>query len=285
MAEFYFPPEWADAPEPPPPPVDADRIEGLANRFIAASQDALHSAPDAFFSKAGADAVEGAPIVVEQLSGLRDATLDLARDEFERQALADRLERYHRVARDDMDRHVAEQRQGLARQVIADRQALNLRAAGLKHNEDVLPGLAEAHATAAQSLAQLDGVPEEPAMQAARSAIWRGAIDQRLADGQGARALDLFERAKDVLVPADQRALEVPLQVARTDAAADTWIAREQAKPGEPLVVWSPRRRRDTDGRRKAKATAAVILCQGTPLGAWTDKEIVESLCRSTQSL
>jgi hypothetical protein len=175
--------------------------------------------------------------VAEQLSGLRDATLDLARNEPERQALADRLERYHSVARDDIDRHVAAQRQVMVRQTIGDRQALNLRAAGLRHNEDVLLGLAGAHAQAARALARLDGMPEEPAMAAARSAVWRSAIDQRLADGEEARALDLFERAKDVLVPADQRALEVPIQAARTDLAADQWIAREVGKDGEPLSV------------------------------------------------
>ena len=115
MANFVWPDWLPTAPELPPSPIDADRIEGFANRLIAASQDALHNAPDALFGKSGADAVEAAPAVVAQLSGLRDATLDLARDEPERQALADRLERYHRVARDDIDRHVAEQRQGLAR--------------------------------------------------------------------------------------------------------------------------------------------------------------------------
>jgi len=252
MAEFSFPSWWADAPESPPP-VDADRIEGLANRFIATSQDALHNAPDALFGKSGADAVEAAPVVAAQLSDLRDATLDMAHDEHERQALADRLERYHRVTLDDIDRHVTEQRNVLARQTIADRQALNLRAAGLEHNEDVLPGLAGAHAQAAQALALLDGLPEEPVMQAARSAVWRGAIDQRLADGQGARALDLFERAKDHLVPADQRALEVPLQAARTDAAADQWIEREANKDGEPLAA---RVQADTGLSPAEKATA-----------------------------
>ena len=112
-----------------------------------------------------------------------------------------------------------------------------LHAASLNHNEDALSGLAEANASAARSLAQLDGLPEEPAMQAARSAIWRGAIDQRLADGEGARALNLFAQAKGALVPADQRALEVPIQAARTDAAADAWIVRETANEGEPLAV------------------------------------------------
>src|SRR5258708_4776601 len=105
MAEFVWPDWLPTAPELPPPPVDADRIEGLTNRFIAASQAALHTAPDALFGKSGADAVEAAPAVTAQLSDLRDATLDLARDEPERQALADRLDRYHSVALDDIDRH------------------------------------------------------------------------------------------------------------------------------------------------------------------------------------
>jgi hypothetical protein len=237
MAEFVWPDWLPTAPELPPPPVDPHRIEGFTNRFIAASQDALHTAPDGLFGKSGADAIEAAPVVAAQLSDLRDATLELARDEPERQALADRLERYHHVSLDDIDRHVAEQRQVLARQTIAERQALNLRAAGLRHNQDTLHGLAEANASAAQALAQLEGMPEEPAMQAARSAVWRSAIDQRLADGEGARALALFERAKEHLVPGDQRVLEVPIQAAKTGAAADAWITREQAKPGDPLMV------------------------------------------------
>ena len=96
-------------------------------------------------------------------------------------------------------------------------------------------------------------MPEEPAMQAARSAVWRGAINQRLADGEGARALDLFEQAKGTLVPADQRALEVPMEAARTEAAADQWIAREAGKDGEPLAT---RLQADTGLSPTEKATA-----------------------------
>jgi hypothetical protein len=239
-ADFAFPDWWASAPEPPPPappPVDADRIEGQVNRFIAAKQDALHDAPDAFLRRTGADAVDGAPGVIARLSQVRDTMLDQASNDQERAALGPRLAANLAVAQDHINRHVAEQRDVLARQTIAERQALILQAAELKQNEDALGSLAEAHASAARSLARLDGVPEEPAMQAARSALWRSAIDQRLAAGEGARALGLFERAKGDLVPADQRALEVPIQAARTDAAADAWIARETAKEGEPLLV------------------------------------------------
>jgi len=74
MADFVWPDWLPTAPELPPPPVDPHRIEGLANRFIAASQDALHTGPDALVGKSGADAIEAAPAVAEQLSGLRDAT-------------------------------------------------------------------------------------------------------------------------------------------------------------------------------------------------------------------
>jgi len=48
MAEFYFPPEWLAA-AGPPPDVDPDRIEGLQNGFLAATHEALHTAPDAFY--------------------------------------------------------------------------------------------------------------------------------------------------------------------------------------------------------------------------------------------
>src|SRR5437660_8180563 len=97
MSANFNLPYWVPqaAPPPPPKPTDPDHIEGLTNRFIAASQAVLHLAPDAFYGKVGADAVDGAPGIGAQLSDLRDATLDLARDEHERRALADRLEPYH----------------------------------------------------------------------------------------------------------------------------------------------------------------------------------------------
>jgi len=71
---------------PPPelPDVDPDRLEGLHNGFLAATQEALHTNSDAFYRKTGQDAVEGLPALQEQLSQLRDAALDQAQDEGER---------------------------------------------------------------------------------------------------------------------------------------------------------------------------------------------------------
>jgi hypothetical protein len=66
----------------------------------------------------------------------------------------------------------------------------------------------------------------------------------------------------------------VPIQVARTDATADTWIAREQAKPGDPLVVrvqtdkdLSPAEKATTlakiEARDSAKESARVATVRG----------------------
>jgi hypothetical protein len=73
--QFVFP-DWAAQSDPPPAPptnVDPHRIGDLVNGFIAAKQDALFDAPDAFYRLSGADA--GAPATAERrLSRLRDAT-------------------------------------------------------------------------------------------------------------------------------------------------------------------------------------------------------------------
>jgi hypothetical protein len=49
-------PEWLVSADPPPPDtsgVDLHRVEDLVNRFIAAKQDALFDAPDAYYRTTG----------------------------------------------------------------------------------------------------------------------------------------------------------------------------------------------------------------------------------------
>jgi len=74
------------------PDIDPDRIEGLQNGFLAATQQALHTAPDAFYRTTGQEAVEGAPALQQRRSQLRDDTLAQAKDDNERAALAPRLD-------------------------------------------------------------------------------------------------------------------------------------------------------------------------------------------------
>src|SRR4051812_562076 len=240
--EFTFPDWLPREPVPPPPPVDDHRVEGLVNRFIAAKQEALFGAPDAFYRQEGADAVDGAPAIAERLQALRAATLEQARDDGERAALGPRLDAHIEDAMDGIDRHVGKQHKAWQRQVISERQTLIRRAAELEHDNDgKIGGLADVHASAAQELARLDGVsagsPEEATrLNAARSQILSTAIAQRIATAKNAQAVALFERVKDALTPADRRAFEVPIGAAADDAATDAWLQRERSKDGAPLV-------------------------------------------------
>ena len=245
MAAPFEIPEWLlpePSSSPPPPPVDDHRVEGLVNGFIAGKQDALFDAPDAYYRQQGRDAVDGAPAIVQRLQDLRTATLDRAHDDAERAALGPRLDAHIDDAMDGIGRHLDAQQQVLQRQIIATRQGLIQRAAALEHdNDDKIVGLAEAHASAAQERARLDGVApgsddEAAVLNAARSQILRTAIEQRIANAKGPQAISLYDRMTDTLTPADRRALEVPIGATRDDTATDAWLARESAADGPPLA-------------------------------------------------
>jgi hypothetical protein len=200
---FQFP-EWLlQASLPSTPPVDDHRVEALVNHFIAGKQEALFTAPDAFYRLRGHDAVQGRPAIDDWLQALRAATLDLARDDGERAALGVRLDLHIDDATNGIDRHVAKQRRVYQRQVGSERQALIQRAVELEHdNDDKILVLADANATAAAERARMDGAapgsPEEgAAILGARSGILRTAINERIANGKAVQAPTLFDRIKD----------------------------------------------------------------------------------------
>ncbi|HEY4169911.1 MAG TPA: hypothetical protein VGM96_24180 [Reyranella sp.] len=110
MSTAFQIPEWLFQAAPPPTPVDDHRVEALVNHFIAGKQEALFTAPDAFYRLEGGDAIQGQPAINDRLQVMRAATLDLARDDSERAALGPRLDLHIDDAADGIDRHVAEQR-------------------------------------------------------------------------------------------------------------------------------------------------------------------------------
>src|SRR5579883_3074784 len=124
MSTSFEIPSWLlrESPSPPPPPVDDHRVEDLVNNFIAGKQDALFNAPDAYYRTTGADAVDGAPAITQRLQDLRAATLDLARDDGERGALAPRLDAHMDDAMDGIGRYVAAQQAVRQRRIIATRR-------------------------------------------------------------------------------------------------------------------------------------------------------------------
>ena len=82
----------------------------MVNRFIAGKQEALFTAPDAFYRLEGAEALQGRPTIAHRLLALRTATLEQARNDSERSALDGRLDLQLDDAMDGIDRHVTEQR-------------------------------------------------------------------------------------------------------------------------------------------------------------------------------
>ena len=253
-------PDWLIPTDDPPPDtsaVDPHRVEDLVNRFIAGKQDALFTGPDAHYRTTSGDAVRRLPYITNRLTDLKNEQLagplpyypqssaGLVPENLiqpltdgDRAALGERLDAHIADAMDGINRHITAQRDVFNRQTIAERQRLIQRAATLEHNnDDKLAGLAEAHASAAQELARMNGEPKAAAMDAARSAIWRTAIDQHLANGNGPQAIDLFDRMKDQLAPGDQRHLEMPIQHAALNRTADQWIDRERPAPGESLLT------------------------------------------------
>lgn len=235
-------PEWLPAPEAPPSSVDDYRIEAMVNGFIAGKQEALFTAPDAFYRLQAADAVEGRPAIAQRLLDLQTATLGQARDDAERAALARRLDLHLGDAMDGIDRHVAGQRRVHQRQVLSQRQALILRAAELEHdNDNKIAGLAEANASAAIEGARMDGIAptsseELSTAQKARSQVLRTAISERIANRKGLQALTLFDLVKGHLSAADLNRLTAPIEATRNEVAADTWLQQEATKPGPPLA-------------------------------------------------
>src|SRR3954471_3430873 len=108
MSTAFQLPEWLPVAEPPPsPPVDDHRVEGLVNRFIAGKQEALFTAPDAFYRLEGGDALDGQPALAQRLQDLRTSTLEQARDDSERAALGPRLNLHIDDAMDGAGRHVS----------------------------------------------------------------------------------------------------------------------------------------------------------------------------------
>ena len=126
MSTRFDIPEWLFQAAPPTPPADPYRVEALVNRFIAGKQEALFTAPDAFYRREAADAVDGAPAIGRRLQALRASILEQAADDGERAALGSRLDAHVEDALDGIGRHVANQRTTLERQFAEVKEAHNL---------------------------------------------------------------------------------------------------------------------------------------------------------------
>lgn len=217
-------------PDPPsPPPIDLrvareekiandTRVESELNKFIAAKQDALFEAPDAYFRRQGRDAVDGAPQAVQRLHGIKEGLLDGLANDYQRKRLSTALDAQMTLASDDIARHAGEQSKVWQRRVALDRIDLLAKEAALHHSDDALiDGAAIAAANAARAHARVDGSEidsdrENEAAATARSRVLSAAIQSRLDNGKASDAAALLDRTKELLDPAHATPLVVQLQ-------------------------------------------------------------------------
>ena len=207
---------------PPPPPIDPmvaredkiandTRVESELNRFIAAKQDALFTAPDAYYRKQGVDAVDSAPQAIQRLHEIKDALLDGLANDYQRKRLGAALDAQMTVARDGLARHVSEQSRVWQRQTALDRIDLLAKEAAFHHTDDDLIdmlGAAAANAARAHVLvgdASQVAEIEDQAAASAHSRVLAAATQARLAsassnynDHIGDRSTDQLEDAQPV---------------------------------------------------------------------------------------
>jgi hypothetical protein len=183
------------------------RVESELNRFIAAKQDALFAAPDAYFRRQGRDAVDGAPQAIQDLHDTKDNLLDGLANDYQRKRLTAALDAQMTLARDDIGRHAAEQSKAWQRQVALDRIDLLAKEAAFHRNDDgridalgiAAANAARAHARVGVDSGEAEGESATAAL--ARSRIVSSAIQARLDNGDPEGASALFERTQDLLDP------------------------------------------------------------------------------------
>ncbi len=184
---------------------DATGAEALQNDFLRGRAATLD---DGLFQLEGGDAVAAAPGAARQLAGLRDQLLQRAGSAGQRAMLADDLDAHMDVAQDAIARHVARQAKVWDEKVRADRIGLlNDQARRDRDDPDKLALYGDAAASASAG--------DDAAADAARSGVWRSAIDQALTQGQHGAAIDLHENAQDHLTPEDADTLAPEIAIAR----------------------------------------------------------------------
>ena len=191
---------------------DTVASESAQNDFLRARAAALD---DGMFRLQGGEAVAAAPAAANGLQDLRDALLDRAGSVRQRALLAGDLDAHLELAQDVIARHVARQTQVWDQAVRAERIGL-LQDQARRDWAD--PDKLALYGDAAASVGSDD--PD-----AARSGVWRSAIDAALTQGQHGPALDLHEDAADHLTPEDAAALAPELAIAKQMQTGREYVA------------------------------------------------------------
>ncbi len=208
------------------------RVQELANGFISGQQFTLYTDKDAFYRKKGQDAINGAQAATDKLIQLKNESLGMAANPYQRKALSRMLDAQLTEATNGISRHVAVQSQEWQKQTALARQSLNRNQASLEWNDiGKIEVLAKANEDAALEVARLMGAAPDSDIAkslaaSARSDIFSASIQQHLQNDQKRAALALYDRVKGQLDEKDNVRLAAALKSTAIDVEAEDWIIR-----------------------------------------------------------
>lgn len=207
------------------------RVQELLNGFISGQQFTLYTDKDAFYRKKGQDAINGAQAATDRLLQLKNESLALTANPYQRKALSRLLDAQTIEATNGISRHVATQSMEWQKTVAQGRQELIRNQASLDWNDhEKIDDLALAAESAAKEQARLAGVTgteaETALVTSARSNVYTAAITQRLQNDQKRAALTLYDRVKGKLDEKDNVRLAAALKSTAIDVEADDVITR-----------------------------------------------------------
>src|SRR5471032_2856819 len=222
---------------------NSTRAAELQNQFLDRQREILHTGPDAYLSKTGRDAVLGAPDVLAQLEAARQDTIGQTANEAQRKMLTSALGEHRITEHYRVGTHAGEQSLEWQQQTATERLNQLRQQAALDYSD---PGSIEAYARASESAARerartmkFGKASDEAkaAIDAARSSIWRGAIEAALDKMHTAPAIALFQRAADRLLPDDTTTLAPQIDAEKEHEAGQNYLASlavpDTRDPGE----------------------------------------------------
>jgi len=219
---------------------DQTRVEGEVNGFISAKQNALYTAPDAFYRLKGEAAINGAQAVTDNLIDLKKEALSRAANDDQRLALGRALDAQITDATNGISRHVAGQSLEWQKQTVDTRLALAGRNAALNPDDpDELNKSLVAAESAGQEKARLLGAT--PGSDTAnlivdqeKSKIYKSVIQTQVDAGKKRAALALYDSVKDNLAIRDDHSLAAAMKGIRSEVLGAQAANEALAKVGLP---------------------------------------------------
>src|SRR5471030_958040 len=192
---------------------NSTRAAELQNQSLDRQREILHTGPDAYLNKTGRDAVLAAPNALAQLEAARQVTIGQAANKAQHRQLQTALGEHAITEHYRVGTHAGEQSLEWQKQTATERLNQLRQQAALDYTD---PGSIEAYARASESAARErartmkfgpDSDEAQAEVDAARSSIWRSAIEAALGRGDVRPAVDIHTRARDRMTDEDIDAL------------------------------------------------------------------------------